>query len=163
MRRQLAHLQAGSPQQAKGELKEAVTIAPRFADAVLLLADLNIKSGAAQPAVEDARSSPSTAATRTRRSPSPRPPRSWRRGTRVSPTPSAGSSTGWACTSAHWPSSTDSAAKLPGNPMIHYHLGMVSAQLGDTEVAHQALSAAAAAPTPFPGQDEARKALAALK
>jgi len=39
----LAHPQAGSPQQAKTELKEAVTIAPRFADAVLLLAEINIQ------------------------------------------------------------------------------------------------------------------------
>jgi len=57
----------------------------------------------------------------------------------------------------------DSAAKRPGNPQIQYHLGMVSAQLGDTEAAHRALSIAAAAPTPFPGQDEAKKALAALR
>ena len=47
--------------------------------------------------------------------------------------------------------------------MIQYHLGMASAQLGDKDAARQALSIAAAAPTPFPGQDEARKALAALK
>ena len=57
----------------------------------------------------------------------------------------------------------DSAAKLPGNPQIQYHLGMVSAQVGDKEAARQALSIAAAVPAPFPGQDEARKALAALK
>jgi len=47
--------------------------------------------------------------------------------------------------------------------MIQYHLGMVSAQVGDKDAACQALSIAAAATTPFPGQDEARKALAALK
>ena len=47
--------------------------------------------------------------------------------------------------------------------MIQYHLGMVSAQVGDEEAARQALSIAAAAPTPFPGQDEAKKALAALR
>ena len=57
----------------------------------------------------------------------------------------------------------DSAAKLPGDPMVQYHLGMVSAQLGDKDAARQALSAAAASPTPFPGQDEVKKALAALK
>ena len=57
----------------------------------------------------------------------------------------------------------NSAAKLPGNTMVQYHLGMVSAQLGDKDAARQALSAAAASPTPFPGQDEAKKALAALK
>lgn len=57
----------------------------------------------------------------------------------------------------------DSPAKLPGNPEIQYHLGMVSAAAGDREAARQALAAAAAAPTPFPGQDEAKKALAALK
>ena len=50
----LAHLQAGSPQQAKTELKEAVTIAPNFADAVLLLlAEITIRAGAAQSAIED--------------------------------------------------------------------------------------------------------------
>ena len=49
----LAHLQAGSPQQAKTERKEAVTIAPNFADAALLLADLHIRAGAAQPAIKD--------------------------------------------------------------------------------------------------------------
>ena len=47
--------------------------------------------------------------------------------------------------------------------MVQYHLGRVSAQLCDKEAAREALSAAAASPTPFPGQDEARKALAALK
>src|SRR3989304_4577244 len=40
----------------------------------------------------------------------------------------------------------DSAAKLPGHPMVQYHLGMVSAQLGDKDAARQALSAAAASP-----------------
>jgi tetratricopeptide (TPR) repeat protein len=57
----------------------------------------------------------------------------------------------------------ESAAKLPGNPQIQYHLGMVSAQLGDKEAARKALAIAAAAPAPFPGQDEAKKALAALR
>ena len=55
-----------------------------------------------------------------------------------------------------------SATKLPGNRMIQYHLGMASAQLGDKDAARQVLSAPAASPIPFPGQDEARKALAAL-
>ena len=55
----------------------------------------------------------------------------------------------------------DSAARLPCNTMVQYHLAMVSAQLGDKEAARQALSIAAAASAPFPGQDEARKALAA--
>ena len=47
--------------------------------------------------------------------------------------------------------------------MIQYHLGMISAQLGDKDATRQALSAAATAPTPFPGQDEAKKALPAPK
>ncbi|MEK7838965.1 MAG: hypothetical protein AAB328_13400 [candidate division NC10 bacterium] len=46
--------------------------------------------------------------------------------------------------------------------MIQCHLGMVSAQVGDREAARQALGIAAATPTSFPGQDEARKALAAI-
>ena len=49
----LAHLQAGSVQQAKAELKEATTIAPNFVEAVLLLAELNIQTGAVHPAIED--------------------------------------------------------------------------------------------------------------
>jgi predicted Zn-dependent protease len=57
----------------------------------------------------------------------------------------------------------DSAAKLPCNTMIQYHLGRVSAQLGDKEAARQARAIAAVSATPFPGQEEARKALAALK
>jgi len=57
----------------------------------------------------------------------------------------------------------ESAAKLPGNPQIQYHLGIVSAQLGDKEAARQALAFAVAAPAPVPGQDEAKKTLAALK
>ena len=36
----------------KTELNEAVTLAPGFADATLLLADLNIQSGAVQPAIK---------------------------------------------------------------------------------------------------------------
>jgi len=43
--------------------------------------------------------------------------------------------------------------------MIQYHLGMVSAAAGDKEAARQAFGIAATTPTPFPGQDEARKAL----
>ena len=37
----------------KTELNEAVTLAPGFADATLLLADLNIQSGAVQPAIKN--------------------------------------------------------------------------------------------------------------
>ena len=58
---------------------------------------------------------------------------------------------------------TGRKTKARGLPQIHSHLGMLSAQLGDKEAARQALSIAAAAPMPFPGQDEAKTALAALK
>ena len=47
----LAQLQAGSLQQAKAELKEAIRIAPAFVEPALLLAQLNIQTGAPQPAV----------------------------------------------------------------------------------------------------------------
>ena len=49
------------------------------------------------------------------------------------------------------------------NPQVQYHLGIVPAAAGDKKAARQALSAAAASPTPFPGQDEAKNSLAALK
>ena len=57
----------------------------------------------------------------------------------------------------------DRAAKLPDSPQIHYHPGMAAAAAGDKVAARQSLAIAAAAPTPFPDRDEARKALAALR
>ena len=39
----LAQLQAGNIQQAKAELKEATSLAPNFAEAVLALAQLNLQ------------------------------------------------------------------------------------------------------------------------
>ena len=46
----------------------------------------------------------------------------------------------------------ESAVRLPGNPQIQYHLGMVSARVADTRAARQALAMDAVAPTPAPGQ-----------
>jgi len=57
----------------------------------------------------------------------------------------------------------DSAAKLPDNPQVQYHLGMTYAQLGDQPNARKALNAAIGSPADFQGKDEARKTLAALK
>src|SRR5439155_23720071 len=57
----------------------------------------------------------------------------------------------------------ESAAKLPENPEVQYHLGMASLQAGDKETARKSLAAAAAAPTNFAGKEEAKKALAQLK
>src|SRR5207249_11080346 len=48
----LAHLQTGNLQQAKVELKEATTADPTFVDATLLQAELDIQTGAYQPAIE---------------------------------------------------------------------------------------------------------------
>ncbi len=49
----LAQLQAGNVQQAKADLKEAISIEPNSTEAVLALAELNIQTGAIQPAIED--------------------------------------------------------------------------------------------------------------
>ena len=57
----------------------------------------------------------------------------------------------------------DSAAKLPDNPQVQYHLGVVYAQLGDQANAGKALNVAIGSPADFQGKDEARKTLAALK
>jgi tetratricopeptide (TPR) repeat protein len=56
-----------------------------------------------------------------------------------------------------------SAAQLPDSPMVNFHLGMVSQQIGDLGTARQALTKAVSSPTNFVGKDEARKALAQLK
>jgi thioredoxin-like negative regulator of GroEL len=57
----------------------------------------------------------------------------------------------------------ESAAKLPENPEVKYHLGMVALKSGDTETAKKGLAAAAASPTNFASKEEARRALAELK
>src|SRR3989442_1335799 len=57
----------------------------------------------------------------------------------------------------------ESAAKLPENPEVQYHLGMAALKVGDTETARKSLAAAIAAPANFVGKDEARQALAQLK
>ena len=57
----------------------------------------------------------------------------------------------------------ESAAKLPDNPQVQYHLGMAYAQVGDHPNARKALTAAANSGAVFEGKEEARKALASLK
>src|SRR6185295_20258692 len=51
----------------------------------------------------------------------------------------------------------ESAAKLPENPVIQYHLGLASMKAGDKEGARRALSAAVNSPVAFTGKDEARR------
>src|ERR1700730_1902175 len=56
----------------------------------------------------------------------------------------------------------DSAAKLPGQPEIEYHLGMAHYILGQEGPARTALQKAADASADFPGKDDARKRLSVL-
>jgi tetratricopeptide (TPR) repeat protein len=48
----LTDLQGGNHQQARWRLKEAITLDPNLTDAIRLLAELNVQSGALQPAIE---------------------------------------------------------------------------------------------------------------
>jgi Flp pilus assembly protein TadD len=57
----------------------------------------------------------------------------------------------------------DSASKLPDNPQVQYHLGMAYEKVGDKEAARKTLQAATSSPQPFPGKEEAAKALANLR
>jgi Flp pilus assembly protein TadD len=57
----------------------------------------------------------------------------------------------------------ESAAKLPENPVIQYHLGMASLKVGDKDGARRALTVALNSPATFAGKDEARRALSELK
>jgi hypothetical protein len=57
----------------------------------------------------------------------------------------------------------DSASKLPGTPLVQYHLGLASLKVGDKEGARAALTAAVNSPADFVGKDEAKKAPAELK
>jgi tetratricopeptide (TPR) repeat protein len=56
----------------------------------------------------------------------------------------------------------ESVQKLGAFAEVQYHLGMVHYAMGETEPARVALEKAAASPTAFPGQDEAKRRLALL-
>jgi tetratricopeptide (TPR) repeat protein len=56
----------------------------------------------------------------------------------------------------------ESAAKLPDNPEVQYHLGMAYAKVGDKANAKVALAKATASPASFTGKDEAKKTLREL-
>src|SRR5215470_933234 len=56
----------------------------------------------------------------------------------------------------------ESAAKLPDNAQVQYHLGMAYRQVGEKDNARKALRIAANSTEVFAGKDEARKALAEL-
>jgi Flp pilus assembly protein TadD len=58
---------------------------------------------------------------------------------------------------------TDSATKLPHDPVVQFHLGAAALKLGDRDGARRALSAAIASPLSFDERDEARKLLAGLE
>jgi tetratricopeptide (TPR) repeat protein len=55
-----------------------------------------------------------------------------------------------------------SAAKLPDNPEVQFHLAMVSQASGETEAARAAFTKAASATVDFPGKSEIKKHLASL-
>jgi tetratricopeptide (TPR) repeat protein len=57
----------------------------------------------------------------------------------------------------------ESASKLPGTPLVQYHLGLASLKVGDKEGARSALTAAVNSPANFVGRDQAKKALVELK
>jgi tetratricopeptide (TPR) repeat protein len=56
----------------------------------------------------------------------------------------------------------ESAAKIPDNPEIQYHLGMAHSMMGQTEAARTAFQAAVKAPGDFPGKEEAQRRLASI-
>jgi len=53
----------------------------------------------------------------------------------------------------------ESAARLPDNPVVQYHLGLAYLQAGEKDNARSALAAAVGSPRDFPGKEEARRAL----
>jgi tetratricopeptide (TPR) repeat protein len=57
----------------------------------------------------------------------------------------------------------ESAAKLPDDPLIQYHLGLAAAKVGDRDGARAALTAASSSLRSPRERDEARKMLATLK
>lgn len=56
----------------------------------------------------------------------------------------------------------EAAEKLPSEPLVHYHLGIVQAKSGDTAAAKQSLQTALKLRQDFPGAEDAKKAMAKL-
>jgi len=57
----------------------------------------------------------------------------------------------------------ESAARLPDQPVVKYHLGLASLKVGDKDGARKALTAAINSSGSFTEKDEARKALAEIR
>ena len=57
---------------------------------------------------------------------------------------------------------TESAKNLPNNPEIQFHLGMANYMMGQKDEARTAFRQAVAAPTDFPGKEEAKRQLSLL-
>ena len=57
----------------------------------------------------------------------------------------------------------ESAAKLPDNPEVQFHLGMTAYMMGRTELARVALQKAASAENDFPGKEESKRRLTLLQ
>lgn len=57
---------------------------------------------------------------------------------------------------------TESASKMPGQPEVQFHLGMIDYMLGDEKGASAALQQAAKSPIDFPGKEQASQRLALL-
>ena len=56
----------------------------------------------------------------------------------------------------------EAAEKLPSEPLVHYHLGIVQAKNGDSASAKHSLQAALKLSQNFPGAEEAKKTIAGL-
>lgn len=56
----------------------------------------------------------------------------------------------------------EAAEKLPNEPMVHYHLGIVQAKNGDATAAKHSLQTALKLSQNFPGAEEAKKTIAQL-
>jgi tetratricopeptide (TPR) repeat protein len=61
-----------------------------------------------------------------------------------------------------WPLLEESAAKLPNQPEVQYHLGMMHYMMGNEEPARIALELAVKTTALYPGKDEAERCLAVL-
>ena len=54
------------------------------------------------------------------------------------------------------------AEKMPGNPVVRYHLGMAYYKKGDKKLAKEELTASLKLSKEFPGAEEAKKIVAEL-
>ena len=135
----VAYLQKQQLPQARAAIADAVKFNPQLSDARTALAQIHLAEGSMDLALEQAQAAVQI--------------------NQRNVQAAVISGTAYLFTISLLKEATD---KLPNEPLVHYHLGMVRAKTGDPTVAKHSLQRAFKLNQQFPGADEAKKTMARL-